>query len=98
MPLNIPVSPISNMTYNPLYNPSGHIQLSQINAPLLVSSVLNGDNSALESFINYDYDEEVSSMEEGLLPTFTRVFKKEKKNFFIFSFSDKGKRIRKITI
>ena len=101
MPLNIPTSPI-HFTYNPLYNhtTNNNISLQNLNAPLLVSSVLSGSDAEISSFINYEYeDEELSNMEEGiLLPQFTRVFKKNKSNLFSFSFSDKGKRIRKITL
>ncbi len=100
MPFNIPTSPI-NMTYNPIYNPSSNnINLTQLNAPLLVSSVFSGTYSPLSSFINYEYqDNELSNMEEGLLlPTFTRIFDKKNNSLHLFSFSDKGKKIKKITL
>ena len=100
MPFNIPNSPI-NMTYNPLYNPGGNnFNLTQLNTPLLVSSVFSGPNSPLSSFINYNYeDDNLSSMEEGLLlPKFTRVFDDKINNLYLFSFSDKGKQIKKITL
>lgn len=100
MPYNIPTSPI-NMTYNPLYNHNGNnFNLSQLNAPLLVSSVFSGSDSPLSSFINYEYqDNELSDMEEGLLlPKYTRVFNKNHSNLYLFSFSDKGKKIKKMTL
>lgn len=100
MPFNIPTSPI-NITYNPIYNPnSNNINLSQLNTPLLVSSVFSGTDSPLSSFINYEYqDNELSDMEEGLLlPKFERVFNKKNNNLYLFSFSDKGKKIKKITL
>lgn len=105
MPLNIPTSPIT-MFQNPLYNPTGsNINISQINAPLLLSSVLSGNDTPLSSFINYEYedlnddDDELINMEEGfLLPKYTRVFKNKNSNLYQFSFSDKGRKIKKITL
>ena len=67
-------------------------------SPLLVSDVI-GSNI---SHVNLS-DNEMSNLEEGLLfPRFKRVLKnnkkKKKKKQINFSFSDTGKKIKKITL
>lgn len=66
-------------------------------SPLLVSNVI-GPNVTHVDF----NDNEMSNLEEGLLfPRFKRVLKskeKKKKKQINFSFSDTGKKIKKITL
>lgn len=66
-------------------------------SPLLVSNVIGSNVTHID--IN---DNEMSNLEEGLLfPRFKRVLKskhKKKKKQINFSFSDTGKKIKKITL
>ena len=91
---SLPISPISPIPEN----------VSNINGPLLVSTVLNG-----ETFVNYEYQElqtspinnsyNISSLEEGMISNYYyRSLKSKKKNFFYIDFNDKGKKVKKITI
>ena len=79
------------------------IPMQQINTPLLVSKILGNVNEInIETFINYDYQElssDLSSMEEGeSLPLLKKRRRKKKINIFIFSFSNMGKKVKKIII
>ena len=103
MPLNNISSPISNVMYNPLFNPSGFLNNIQMDTPsILISNISNLNNSPIQSFINYEYEEEeISNMEEGLHTHLFDNFDKKidnQKNLFTFSFNDRGKKIKKIVM
>ena len=101
MPLNISTSPM-NIVYNPIFNPdTNNFNFSHTNTPLLISSIFSNSSSQISSVINYDYeDNEMSNMEEGILiPNVAKVLNdKKNSNLHLFSFSDKGKKIKKITL
>ena len=95
----------NNILYSPnntsFISPNLNLELpsiSNLTSPLLVSNVFGINNTNITTF-TFDDDEfnEISIMEEGLLPKFKRSFKKKKK-IFTFAFKDKGKKIKKITI
>ena len=98
MLLNNSISPI-NTTYNSINSDvQNNLSTSNINFPVLLSSVLGSNNLNFGSILDYEYeDSQLSSIEEGLFPKYTRNLKK-KNNKFLFSFLDKGKKINKIVI
>lgn len=98
MSFNLPYSPI-----NTSINTSNlHLELpsiSNLTSPIITSNIFGFSNSPITTFTFQDEfsDDEQSILEQGLLPKFKRSFKKPKK-IFTFSFSDKGKKVKKLII
>jgi len=99
MPLNISNNSNNNLPISPIPE-----NINNINGPLLISTILNG-----ETFVNYEYQElqtspinnsyNIISMEEGMLSNYYyKSFNPKKKKIFYIDFKDKGKKVKKVTI
>lgn len=103
MASNIPYSPISysiNSSNLHLELPSiSNLTSPLIASPLITSNIFGFSNSPITTFtFSEPYsDDEQSLLEQGLLPKYKRSFKVPQKTF-TFSFSDKGKKVKKLII
>lgn len=90
--LHLELPSISNLT-SPL------ISSPLISSPLITSNIFGFSNSPITTFtFSEPYsDDEQSILEQGLLPKYKRSFKVPQKTF-TFSFSDKGKKVKKLII